>query len=448
VVAGRWRRRIIAVTVVVAAGLAGGIGAVALGGSHRSQQQQQSLRAAGAPPVASATDGDAVSTGIAQAQAQLRTEPGNWDAWATLGMLYVQEGRITADPTYYPKAQQALDRSLAIRLDQNYLAMTGLASLAAARHDFAGALDWSRRAQAIDPQSATVLAVMTDALDELGRYDEAMRTVQRAVLLRPGVDTFARVSYVEELHGQLAAAIQSMQRAREDAFSPSDIGFTDYYLGQLYFGMGNLSAASGYFSAGLAADSSYAPLYEGRAKVEAARGQVDAAVADYTAAVDRFPTPEYVVEFGDYLTSLGRKGDAQHQYELVAVEDQLFKSNGVNQDLEITIFQAEHGQPAAAVAAGRAEWSRRHSIIVADALGWALHAAGRDSEALGYAKFATSLGYRNAAYYFHLGMIERSLGQLAAAKADLARALGINPYFSALHAAQAKAALHSLAVSS
>jgi Flp pilus assembly protein TadD len=122
----------------------------------------------------------------------------------------------------------------------------------------------------------------------------------------------------------------------------------------------------------------------------------------------------------------------------------LAKASGVATDLETALFAADHGDKPAALRAARAEWARRHSVHVADALAWALHANGRDVEALTYARRANGLGYRNAMFRYHQGMIEKSLGRAADARRDLAAALRLNPDFSALHAPLAKAALTSL----
>ena len=104
----------------------------------------------------------------------------------------------------------------------------------------------------------------------------------------------------------------------------------------------------------------------------------------------------------------------------------------------------DHGDPAGALRHAQAEWGRRHSVLVADALAWALHVNGRDAEALGYASQATALGERNAVFFFHKGMIERSLGKRDEARGDLSDALGINPHFSVLLAPAARAALAGL----
>jgi hypothetical protein len=47
-------------------------------------------------------------------------------------------------------------------------------------------------------------------------------------------------------------------------------------------------------------------------------------------------------------------------------------------------------------------------------------------------------------FSYHKGAIELALGKRAAARADLGRALALNPYFSPIHAGAARTALDSL----
>ncbi len=402
----------------------------------------------GSPPPGSAMAGsgsatsvDPLAISLRRIQEQLRRTPGNWPAWAALGATYVQQGRITADPTYYPKAQGALEKSLSLNKVDNYAAMAGMGALAAARHDFTEALSWSQRASRINPHNSSVYGVMGDALVELGRYPEAFRAIQRMVDLKPGLPAFSRASYAWELRGDINQARAALQRGLQDASTPADAAFARYYLGELAWNAGDLEGASAQYAAGLAADPSYLPLVQGRAKVAAARGQTGAAIADYTWVVSRVPQPLYVIELGELYESMGRRQDAARTYDLVRAESKLFTANGVNVDLELAVFDADHGDAAAGLQAARAEWGRRHSVFVADALGWALHRVGRDGEALGFARTATRLGTRNALFYYHLGMIEKSLGQRTAARGDLARALALHPYFNPLQAPIARRAL-------
>lgn len=428
---------VFALAVALLAG--GGTGVLGRSGPVTARPFDRAVALSGA-----AASVDAMTRSMTATQARLRRLPSDWTSWAALGAIYVQQGRITADPTYYPKAQGALDRSLRLNGTDNYQAMAGLGALTAARHDFAGALTWTQKASRINPYNASVYGVMGDALVELGRYPEAYQAIQRMVNLKPGLSAFARASYTWELRGDIASARAALQRALQDAGTPADTAFARYYLGELAWNSGDRAGAGEQYAAGLAADPSYLPLVAGRAKVAATRGQTEAAIRDYTTVISRVPQPLYVIELGELYQSLGRRQDAARSYELVRAEERLFTANGVNVDLELALFEADHGDPAVGLRAARAEWGRRQSVFVADALGWALHATGRDREALGYARTALRLGTRNASFYYHLGMIEKSLGMTAAARVHIGAALAINPHFSPLYAPLAKRTLQEL----
>jgi len=199
-----------------------------------------------------------------------------------------------------------------------------------------------------------------------------------------------------------------------------------------------------YATAGLAADPSYSALLEGRAKAEAALGQSGAAVRDYLKVVSEVPQPSYLIEAGEMLQSLGRTKEAAQQYSLFDTENRLFVANGVTLDTDPTLFYADHGDPKRALQYGQVGIRIRPFIEMDDAYAWALHANGRNAEALRYEQKAMALGTRNALFYFHAGIVEKALGLNAAAKKDLATALAIKPYFSPLQAPALRKALADL----
>ncbi len=145
-----------------------------------------------------------------------------------------------------------------------------------------------------------------------------------------------------------------------------------------------------------------------------------------------------------YLQSIGRQKQAEQMYRLFEVEARLFIANGVTLDTDPTLFYADHGSPAQAVAAGVVGIRIRPFIKMDDAYAWALLKAGRDTEALGFEHKATALGTHNALFYFHTAMIELALGDRAQARADLSTTFAINRYFSPLHEPEARAALARL----
>lgn len=410
---------------------------------RRDANASTSLSAPNVTP-AGAVMGGTLAQSIVLAQQRLRQVPDDYRTWAELGAAYIQQGRITGDPTYYPKADGALKHSLVLNHADNWEALAGTGALANARHDFTAALSWARKARAINPYSATVYGVLDDALTQLGDYPAARATVQKMLDLQPGIPSYTRASYDFEERGLVDQAAAALQRALAEASEPADVAFCRYYLGELAFNGGNLTEAARQYRLGLDADPAYDQLLAGRAKVEAAHGDSAAAVRDYATVSSRVPQPQYLLEYGELLQSLGRTTEAAQQYQLLAAEQRLLDANGVTDDLTSAQFQADHGSPASAVQHGKVEWGRRHSVLVADALGWALHRAGRDAEALPYALQANRLGWRNAAFRYHLGMIELTVGRRDAARRDLTLAVRINPHFSLLQARAARTALTSL----
>jgi tetratricopeptide (TPR) repeat protein len=390
-----------------------------------------------------------LDTYVRRTTAHLNQVPGDWNAWAGLGMAHIQLARIGFDPAHYPQAQAALDRSLAVEPRGNAAALTGLGALAAARHQFAAALGYARRAVATDAYSADAYGVLTDAYVELGRYPQARAAVQHMLDLRPDTGSFGRASYLFELGGDLPHARQFMQRALDLAADPGDTTFALQHLGELAFGQGDLAGAAARFADGLAQQPGQPALLADRAKVEAARGDLPAAIADLRDATATLPTVDHLVTLSDTLTAAGDPAGAARADDLVRVSDRLASASPdptapAATDIDLLLFYADHGDPAKAVQKGRALFAVRPSVSVETAYAWALHAAGRDREALNHANRGLRLHTRDAKAYYYRGTIRSALGDRAGARADLEQALHMNPYFSLRYVPAARAELARL----
>jgi tetratricopeptide (TPR) repeat protein len=167
--------------------------------------------------------------------------------------------------------------------------------------------------------------------------------------LQPGVPSLTRVSYAWELRGQLRPARIALERALDMASRPSDIAFCRFYLGELAWNSGRVSAADEHYAAGLQQDPSYLPLLSGRAKVAAARGDVALAIARYDELVQRMPTPSHLIAYADLLRSVGRAKQADQQDAVVGATQTLLEAEGVNVDPEIAVFDADRGRARAAL---------------------------------------------------------------------------------------------------
>jgi tetratricopeptide (TPR) repeat protein len=343
-----------------------------------------------------------------------------------LGNRFAQRARETGDASYYARAEAAYDRALRVAPD-DLPATLGLGSVALSRHDFHRGLALGRRALALSPSTAEGYGVVGDALVELGRYEQAFTTFDTMVSLKPSVSSYARVSYARELLGDVQGAARALRLAVDAAVGePEALAWSQTQLGKLYWSQGRLDEAGRDYRAALRVRPEYAPALNSFALVQAARGRRTRAVVLARRAADILPLPQNVATLGDLL----RGAAARRQYALVEVIAGLERAHGVNVDLEIALFDVDHRiQLDRTLTLARAAQRERPSIDGDDVLAWALARANHCSEALGYSKLALRLGTRDAAKFFHRGVIERCLGHPAAARRWFARSHATNPFW-------------------
>lgn len=365
-------------------------------------------------------------------------------ARARLGAGYLQLARETGDPSYYARAEAVFDAAL--EADPNDLeAIIGKGSLALSRHQFAEALELGDRALTLNATVPRVYAIIGDARVELGRYEEAVETIQTMVDLRPDLASLSRVSYLRELHGDLPGAIDAMERALS-AGGPSaeNTEFVRVQLGNLYFAGGDLEEAERQYRASLNQLPDYVYALAGLARVEAAGENFDEAIALYRQATARLPLPELVIALGETLEAAGRPDEADDEYALVEAMQQLYSANGVRTDLELAAFFAEHGDPREALELARSAYDLQPNVWAADTLAWALYQSGDADAGWPYVEEALRLGTRDGRVHYHAGMIAKALGMEAEAREHLSSALELNDRFSPLYAPRAAEALAEL----
>jgi tetratricopeptide (TPR) repeat protein len=397
---------------------------------------------AGVP--ATAMRGASTDAQIGALQARVRNAPTDPDGYTLLAARFLQKVRETGDPGFYERADRALRRALALD-PRNAGALTERGALRLARHDFAGALRDGRRAHRLAPDAVRPYGVLVDANVELGRLPTAARTLQRMIDLKPDLAAYARVSYLRELRGDLRGARSAIELAvAAGAAAPENAAYVNTLLGDLELGRGHRAAARRAYAEALRQFPGYVRAQAGIARVAAARGDLPAAIRILRGVVARLPLPEYSVALGEAELAAGRRAAARRDLALVRAQERLLRGAGVDPDVEIALFEADHGDPRRAVALARAAWRAAPSLRSADALGWALTRSGRPAAGLSWARRALAPGARDASLLYHAGMSARAAGRVAQARRLLRRALAHNPRFSVLHAPRARRALEAL----
>ncbi|MGW0968725.1 tetratricopeptide repeat protein [Streptomyces sp. NPDC002516] len=381
-------------------------------------------------------------------EARVRARPRDDVSWAVLGAAYTERARRTASLASYPKAENALRTSLRLRPKDNAAALEGLASLAGARGDFRAARQWGEAAAKLAPKRWTTYPALVDAYTGLGDYKAVGRALDTLLALRKGPAAQAVAARVYRDRGRREDAAAAISDAAAGADGPAEQAAFLTQAGDLAWERGDRQEALDHYRAAVRTDSGAYDALAGQGRALAALGRTAEALRAYGTALAERPVPRYALELGELYDQLGRGADARARYDLVRELVRRDGAAGVDDGPVLGLFEADHGDPGEAVRALRAEWRRQPGIAVADALGWALHRAGDDKEALDFAVRATDAehggGVRSALYAYHRGRIESDLGLPGPARRHLAEALRINPYFSPLLAPQAREALAAL----
>lgn len=389
-----------------------------------------------APPPAPVNSSDAEY--IQRLRDYLAQDPTNANAYANLGLALLSQVRLTNDPSLYIQAEEAFAEAL--KYDPRQLnAMIGQGQLALSRHEFAQALAIADQAAAINPQQPELWAIRTDAYVELGQYDNAIEAADTLGNTKPGVAAYTRISYLRELQGNVEGAMEMMSlAARSSVRGSEEMLWTQVQLGHLFFNAGRYDEAEIVYNVAADLKADYVYAQGALARLKMARGDLQGAIAIYEPLVQRLPLPEFVIALGELYEATGQPDKAQEQYGLVEVMQQLNADAGMNVDLELALFYANHGDKARALELAQAAYETRPSIHAADTLAWALHQNGQSAAAQPYIEEAMRLGTRDALLYYHAGMIAIANGDEVKGKELLQEALTINPRWNVLEAEQAE----------
>jgi tetratricopeptide (TPR) repeat protein len=382
---------------------------------------------------------------IGDRESHLRAHPKDGPAWAVLGAAYVEQGRQTADAANYPKADQALRTSLRVRPKNNAEALAGMAALANERRDFRAARTWGESALKLAPRRWTTYPLLIDAYTGLGDYKATRRALDKLLKLHTGPAVLARAAAVYRDRGWREDAAAQLTDAAAEAQAPAEQAAWLERAGELAWERGDREDALRHFEAAVRIDPDQRAALAGEGRALAALGRTSEALNAYQVALAKQPRPQYALELGELYESLGLAQAARVRYDALRAQVAKDAAGGVDDELVLGRFEADHGDARDAVQRLRGEWQRQPGIEVADALGWALHRAGQDAEALKFATAATDKAHggevRDALYAYHRGMIERDLEKFGPARRHLQEALQINPYFSPLRVPLAKQAL-------
>jgi tetratricopeptide (TPR) repeat protein len=396
---------------------------------------------------------------IRMRQLHVKMYPEDYAGYDRLGAAYLQKGRETADADYYEKAKLALEKSLDLLSDDPAAAsaMTHMAIACMTEHRFEDALSWAQNALALGSGDPSPWAIVGDALADMGDYARAAEAYSRLdnsfgsadEKLGLAYERESRTSFLRIVAGDSQGAIQLMRgalRTAIDTHMPAEnIAWSDFQLGEDLFQIGDLDGAEKAYVAALQEYPRYYRGLAGLGKVRAAQGRFSEAAGLYEKAIAVVPYPEYAAALGDVFQKLHQPEAMKKEYDLVEFIGYLNQVNQQIHNRDLALFYADHDlKLEESLVLARRELEVRHDIYTWDVLAWSLFKNGNFHEAADAISNALQQGTKDSQVFFHAGLIYDQLGDSAAARDFLQRALNTNPHFHIFNEEVAKQVLSQI----
>lgn len=241
---------------------------------------------------------------------------GDKESLLSLAKLFINEARITGEHGHYYQAGLSLIKSLeeenSLDEDLKFRSLVTKAAIQLALHDFSDALETGEMALGINPYQAQVYGVLVDAYVEMGNYEQAVSMADQMVAIKPDLRSYARISYLRELHGDLPGAIEAMTLAVQ----ASPPGFEEsawamIQLGGLFEKTEDFEMAQKVYEQILAERPKYPFATAALANIAIEKGDFDQAEVLLNQAIESIP------EVGFYI-DLARIYQARNQNDLLA----------------------------------------------------------------------------------------------------------------------------------
>jgi len=377
-----------------------------------------------------------IDAAIRASQARARALPGRPESWVRVGWEWVRKARLSADPGFYVNVASCADEALRQAPDDaGALVLRALVSMN--DHRFDDARREAERLLVVDPQNAVALGTLSDALLELGRFDDAVAAAQRSADVKPGSAAYARASYLRWLTGDRDGAKRFVRSALEgrDRRDPEPAAWTFVEAAKIFWHEGDYAGADSVLAEALAWVPDYPPALVARARVARGRDESDRAIAYLEKAYRAQPLPETAWLLADARALRGDVGGAEAERRRVV------EAGRRSDRLTLALFYATRNESIdEALRLIEEERAGRGGVYVDDTYAWVLYRAGRLDDARRASEQAMRLCTPDARILYHTGAIRIAVGD-PAGRALVERALALNPRFDATGAAEARALL-------
>ena len=366
---------------------------------------------------------------MAQANRLIEKNPQNFEAYNALALALSRRARETSDVTFYTQAEETLKKSFEIS-PNNFDGERIQVWLLLGRHEFSAAREEALKLNKRMPDDIMVYGFLADANVELGNYDEAEKSAQLMLDLRPGnLPGMTRASYLREIFGDVDGSLELMSMALQST-APSQVEDAAWILTQmahLQLSVGKVAEAEKNLQQALALFPGYHYALGNLAKVRIQQKRHEEAIELLQQRYQAAAHAENLYDLAEALQLGGRNEDAKKAFTEFEQKSLLETNRADNSNRELIFYYADYAhEPLKALEVAKREFSRRHDVYTLDSYAWALHVNGQDQEARKQIEAALAVGTRDARLIRHAGEIALKEGDRAAAEKYLKQAAELN----------------------
>jgi serine/threonine-protein kinase len=251
--------------------------------------------------IAGSPAAESLDAAITDFETVVAEDPDFAPAWVAMARAFAAMGE-GGDIEWYARGRVAAERAMELEPDrpEPWLALAELEGAAGHRERAVGALE---QAAERGPPRADVLQALGVGYRDDQRFDDAERTLQRAIRLRPGDGTLhSQLGFLYYLQGRRDAAINQFRLACE-CMPDNFLNYSN--IGAMYLALGMSDDARAMFERSLA----IRPSYEAYSNL----GYLAFADSNYGEAVERYEKA-LDLDDGDYATR-GNLGLAFHHID-------------------------------------------------------------------------------------------------------------------------------------
>jgi len=294
-------------------------------------------------------------------------------------------------------------------------AMCAKATIQLSQHHFSDALHTGNKVVKLNPYGAYAFGILTDANVELGKYDDAIKSADKMVSLRPDIRSYSRISYLREIFGDVNGAIDAMRMAVASSIPGTEQAeWARVYIGHLYEVSGRQDSAQAEYRTALYHRPNYPFAYAGLGRIAKANKQYDTAIKYFTLAKESMNDYSFSDELSDVYRAELRNTQAQSELEeaiamlLSTNGSESSSAHGHYSDRELALLYLKAYRYDLALQHALTEYNRRpDNIDVNQTLAWVRYCRGEYIDANKKIDAALRTGSKNPVLLAQASLIKQ-----------------------------------------